>query len=148
AKRVTEIAIQFKQPPLLLFESCAREQFSPNTLVLRIQPEEGISLSFEVKPPGLEICVSPLSLDFSYKAAFGESPPDAYETLLRDCMRGDSTLFIRNDWIELAWSLVTPILEAWEATPPQGFPNYAAGTWGPKEADAAMESDGRQWRRL
>lgn len=146
AKRVTEVAIQFKQPPLLLFKSCALEQFAPNTLVLRIQPEEGISLSFEVKPPGPEICVSPLSLDFSYKAAFGESPPDAYETLLLDCMRGDSTLFIRHDWIELAWSLATPILEAWEATRPRGFPNYKAGGWGPEEADTLMRKDGRQWR--
>lgn len=147
ARRVTEVAIQFKQPPLLLFKSCALEQFSPNTLVLRIQPDEGISLGFEVKPPGPEICVSPLSLDFSYKAAFGESPPDAYETLLLDCMRGDSTLFIRHDWIELAWALLTPVLEAWEATLPQGFPNYQAGTWGPEEADALMARDGRQWRR-
>ncbi len=147
AKRVTEVAIQFKQPPLLLFESCALTRFSPNTLVLRIQPDEGISLSFEVKPPGPEICVSPLSLDFTYKAAFGESPPDAYETLLLDCMRGDSTLFIRHDWIELAWSLVTPVLEAWEATPPPKFPNYAAGSWGPQEAEALIREAGRQWRR-
>ena len=147
AERITEVAIQFKQPPLLLFKSCALEQFSPNTLVLRIQPDEGISLGFEVKPPGPEICVSPLSLDFSYQAAFGESPPDAYETLLLDSMRGDSTLFIRHDWIELAWSLLTPVLEAWESRPPHGFPNYQAGTWGPEEADALMERDGRQWRR-
>ena len=147
AKRVTEVAIQFKEPPLLLFKSCALDQFSPNTLVLRIQPEEGISLTFEVKPPGGEICVRPLSLDFSYKAAFGGGPPDAYETLLLDSMRGDSTLFIRHDWIELAWSLLTPVLEAWESGQPHGFPNYQAGTWGPEEADALMESDGRQWRR-
>ncbi|MBI4526637.1 MAG: glucose-6-phosphate dehydrogenase, partial [Deltaproteobacteria bacterium] len=147
AKRITEVAIQFKQPPLSLFKSCALEQFVPNTLVLRIQPDEGISLAFEVKPPGPEICVNPLSLDFSYKAAFGASPPDAYETLLLDCMRGDSTLFIRHDWIELAWSFLTPVIEAWKTTPPRGFPNYRAGTWGPEEADALMERDDRQWRR-
>ena len=147
AKRVTEIAIQFKQPPLLLFKGCALDHVSPNTLILRIQPDEGVSLTFEVKPPGPEICVSSLSLDFSYQRAFGEGPPDAYETLLLDCMRGDSTLFIRHDWIELAWSLLTPVLETWEAIPPQGFPNYAAGTWGPREADAFIERDGRHWRR-
>ena len=147
AKRVTEIAIHFKRPPLLLFQACPVEQLSPNVLVMRIQPNEGISLTFEVKPPGPDICVSSLSLDFNYHSAFGEDPPDAYETLLVDCMRGDSTLFTRHDWVEMAWSLMTPILQAWEGTQPTGFPNYKAGTWGPKEADLFIERDGRRWRR-
>lgn len=147
AKRVTEIAIQFKQPPLLLFKACPVEQLSPNTLVLRIQPDEGISLTFEVKPPGPEICVSSLSLDFNYHNAFGTSPPDAYETLLIDCMRGDSTLFTRHDWVEMAWSLMNPIIKTWESIGPLNFPNYNAGTWGPKEADLFIERDGRQWKR-
>jgi glucose-6-phosphate 1-dehydrogenase len=147
AKRVTEIAIQFNQPPLLLFKACPVEKLSPNVLILRIQPEEGISLTFEVKPHGPEICVTSLSLDFSYRAAFGTTPPDAYETLLIDCMRGDSTLFTRHDWVELAWSLVNPIIKTRESTPPKNLPNYNPGTWGPKEADLFIERDGRQWRR-
>lgn len=147
AKRVTEIAIQFKQPPLLLFKACPVEKLSPNVLILRIQPDEGISLTFEVKPPGPEICVSSLSLDFNYHNAFGTSPPDAYETLLIDCMRGDSTLFTRHDWVEMAWSLVNPIIKTWESIGPLNFPNYNAGTWGPKEADLFIEREGRQWKR-
>jgi len=146
AKKVTEIAVHFKRPPLMFFRACAIEQLSPNVLVLRIQPDEGISLTFEIKPPGAEICTSSLSLDFSYQNAFGKGPSDAYETLLVDSIRGDSTLFIRHDWIELAWALLTPVLKAWKATPPQGFPNYQAGTWGPEEADALVARDGRQWR--
>ena len=149
ARRVTEIAIQFKRPPLLLFRSCAvdLDQVSPNVLVLRIQPDEGISLTFEVKPPGPEICVSPLSLDFDYDQAFGSSPPEAYETLLEDCIEGDSTLFTRHDWVEAAWSLMDPIIQAWNRTPSKEFPNYEAGSWGPREADEFMQRDGRRWRR-
>lgn len=146
AKRITEIAIQFKRAPLLLFKPCDVEQLAPNVLVLRIQPDEGISLSFEVKTPGLEICVNSLSLDFFYQHAFGGVPADAYETLLLDCMRGDSTLFTRHDWVELAWSLVTPILREWERTRPSTFPNYPAGSWGPEEAEMFIEKDGWHWR--
>jgi len=145
-ERVTEIAIQFRRPPLLLFNACPVEPVSPNVLRLRIQPDEGISLTFEVKSPGPDICVSSLSLDFNYQAAFGYPPPDAYETLLIDCIRGDSTLFTRHDWVELAWSLITPLLRRWESTVPN-FSNYEAGAWGPEEADALIESDGRRWRR-
>lgn len=146
-KRVTEIAIQFKRPPLLLFKSCPVDEVSPNVLVLRIQPDEGISLTFEVKPPGPDIYVNPLSLDFNYDKAFGSAPPEAYETLLRDCIQGDSTLFTRHDWVESAWSLMDPIIRAWETTMPENFPNYASGTWGPKEADDFIQADGRRWRR-
>jgi glucose-6-phosphate 1-dehydrogenase len=146
AKRVTEIAIHFKKPPMLFFNSCsAVDQLNSNVLVLRIQPDEGISLTFEVKPPGPEVCVNSLCLDFDYEKAFGAAPPDAYETLLLDCLRGDSTLFTRQDWVEFAWSLITPLLKAKRRDP---LPAYQAGAWGPKEADEFIERDGRQWRRL
>ena len=144
AKRVTEVAIHFKRPPLLLFQACALGQPSPNVLVLRIQPDEGISLTFEVKAPGPDIFVNSLSLDFSYQAAFGGGSPDAYETLLLDCMEGDSTLFTRHDWVELAWSLIAPIIEGREAA---ALSLYDAGSWGPQAADRFIEGDGRMWRR-
>jgi len=146
-KRVTEIAIQFKRPPLLLFKACAVEDLNPNVLVIRIQPDEGVSLRFEVKPPGPELCVSPLSLDFKYEEAFGSSPPEAYETLLEDCIEGNSTLFTRHDEVELAWSLVDPIIQTWGSIKSSDFPNYEAGSWGPKKADDFMQRDGRRWRR-
>jgi glucose-6-phosphate 1-dehydrogenase len=145
AKRVTEIAIEFKRPPLLLFKACA-DALAPNVLVIRIQPDEGVSLTFEVKTPGPEICVSPLGLDFKYEQAFGNSSPEAYETLLEDCIEGDSTLFTRHDWVEQAWALVDPIVRAWSNLPPGTFPNYEAGSWGPKEADTFMQRDARRWR--
>jgi glucose-6-phosphate 1-dehydrogenase len=147
AKKSTEIAIHFKRPPLLMFQSCAVQQLDPNVLIVRIQPDEGISLTFEVKPPGPEICVSSLSLDFNYQGSFGAAPPEAYEMLLVDAIRGESTLFIRHDWVELAWSLVDPILQRWESEAPGNFPNYPAGSWGPEEAEALIEKDGRRWRR-
>src|SRR4030095_5271191 len=148
AKRVTEIAIQFKRPPLLLFRSCAAwDDVSPNVLVMRIQPDEGVSLTFEVKPPGPDICVSPLSLDFKYEQAFGNSSPEAYETLLEDCIEGDSTFYPRHDWVEEAWALVDPIIKTWDRTKPTNLPNYEAGSWGPKEADEFLQRDGRRWRR-
>ena len=147
AKRVTEIAIQFKPPPLLMFKACAVDEISPNVLVMRIQPNEGISLTFDVKPPGPDICVSPLGLDFRYEQAFGSSPPEAYETLLEDCIEGDSTLFTRSDWVELAWHLVDPIIRTWGDSKPAGFPNYQAGSWGPPEADEFIQRDKRRWRR-
>ncbi|HEY3305438.1 MAG TPA: glucose-6-phosphate dehydrogenase [Candidatus Binatia bacterium] len=148
AKRVTEIAIHFKRPPLLLFKSCSVDKLNSNVLVMRIQPDEGISLTFEVKPPGPEICVNSLCLDFDYEAAFGAALPDAYETLLVDCIRGDSTLFIRQDWVELAWSILTPLLQTGRATRNGDLAGYPAGSSGPKEADEFIEKDGREWRRL
>jgi len=147
AKRVTEIAIQFKRPPMLLFKACAVEDVTPNVLVIRIQPDEGISLTFEVKPPGPDICISPLSLNFNYEQSFGNSPPDSYETLLEDCIEGDSTLFTRHDWVELAWALMDPIIQVWSLSKPKNFPNYEASAWGPREADEFMQKDGRRWRR-
>ena len=147
-KRTTEIAIQFKRPPLLLFKACpAVDDVSPNVLCIRIQPDEGVSLTFEVKPPGPDVCVSPLGLDFKYQQAFGSSPPEAYETLLEDCIEGDSTLFTRHDEVELAWSLVDPIIRTWDNAKPKNFPNYPAGSWGPEEADEFLRRDGRRWRK-
>jgi len=148
AKRVTEIAIHFKQPPMLLFKSCSVEQLNSNVLCLRIQPDEGISLTFEVKPPGPDICVSSLCLNFDYEAAFGAASPDAYETLLQDCIRGDSTLFIRQDWVELAWGILTPLLKAWQEKRGENLAGYKAGGAGPSEADAFIQKDGRAWRKL
>ncbi len=147
AKRVTEIAIQFKRPPMLMFRACPVDEVNPNVLVLRIQPDEGIALTFEVKPPGPAICVSPMSLDFRYDEAFGSSPPEAYETLLEDCIEGDSTLFTRSDWVELAWSLVDPIIVEWENDKPVDLPTYPAGSWGPQKADEFMQRDRRRWRQ-
>jgi glucose-6-phosphate 1-dehydrogenase len=146
-RRVTEVAIQFKRPPLLLFKSCAVDDVTPNVLVIRIQPDEGVALTFEVKPPGPEICVSPLKLDFKYEEAFGNTSPEAYETLLEDCIEGDSTLYTRHDWVELAWLLMDPIIKTWQKVPPNDFPNYPAASWGPKAADEFMQRDGRRWRR-
>jgi len=120
---------------------------NPNVLVMRIQPDEGVSLTFEVKPPGHDMEIRPLSLDFNYGEAFGNSPPEAYETLLEDCIEGDSTLFTRHDWVELAWSLVDPIIQVWDLSRPRNFPNYEAGSWGPKEADDFMAREGRRWRK-
>jgi glucose-6-phosphate 1-dehydrogenase len=149
AKRVTEIAIHFKKPPLSFFQACAAmDGLGSNVLVMRIQPDEGVSLTFEVKPPGPEVCVNSLSLDFDYEVAFGAAPPDAYETLLLDCLRGDSTLFTRQDWVELAWGLITPLLNEWHKTPSVGIPIYPAGSWGPSEADNSIEKDARHWRIL
>jgi glucose-6-phosphate 1-dehydrogenase len=91
--------------------------------------------------------IHPLSLDFKYEQAFGNSSPDAYETLLEDCIEGDSTLFTRRDWVESAWSLMDPITQAWERSRPKDFPNYESGSWGPKEADEFIQRDGRHWRR-
>ena len=147
-KRLTEVAIQFKRPPMLLFKSHAVEDVNPNVLVMRIQPDEGVSLTFEVKPPGPDMVISPLSLDFKYEQAFGSSPPEAYETLLEDCIEGDSTLFTRHDWVESAWALMDPIIQVWNLSKPKNFPNYEAGSWGPKEAGEFMARDGRRWRRL
>ena len=146
-KRVTEVAIQFKRPPMLLFKSHAVEDVNPNVLVMRIQPDEGVSLTFEVKPPGHDMIIRPLCLDFDYEESFGNSPPEAYETLLEDCIEGDSTLFTRHDWVELAWSLVDPIIQVWNLSRPRNFPNYEAASWGPKEADEFMAREGRRWRK-
>jgi glucose-6-phosphate 1-dehydrogenase len=151
AKRVTEITIQFKQPPLLLFkdaEGKGGEGIKPNVLSMRIQPDEGISLRFGAKIPGPSMTIGSVNMDFSYAEAFGKSSANGYERLLLDAMLGDGTLFAHRDGVEATWSLITPILESWAKDPIKDLPNYAAGTWGPATADAMLKSDGRRWRKL
>ena len=144
--RVTEIVIQFKQVPLILFRETPVESLTSNQLILHIQPDEGISLRFEAKVPGFGIETRPVTMDFSYEQAFGMKPLTGYETLLHGCMQGDATLFLRADFVETAWAFLQPILDVWGTLPARKFPNYAAGTWGPKEADELIAADGRKWR--
>jgi glucose-6-phosphate 1-dehydrogenase len=146
-KRATEIAIQFRAVPHRLFRD-SRAEPHPNLLAIRIQPDEGILLRFESKMPGLGLEIRPVNMDFTYGSAFSVESPDAYETLILDALLGDPSLFTREDEIETAWAIVTPILEAWIDQPPPRFPSYDAGTWGPAEADALIGRDGRRWRRL
>src|SRR6185503_11831780 len=151
-RRVSEIAVQFREPPVLMFRHEMREQIAPNVLILRIQPNEGASLSFQVKAPGAVyqlsrgVEVTPVAMDFSYKEAFGDANPPAYETLLLDVMLGDATLFTRSDEVEAAWRVVDPLIEHWEKHPPATMPTYPAGSWGPPEADALVKSFGARWR--
>jgi glucose-6-phosphate 1-dehydrogenase len=146
-KRVTEIAIQFKAAPLPLFGE-AMEQMTPNQLIIRIQPDEGITLRFAAKVPGQVTNIRDVNMDFRYGASFGIQLAEAYERLLLDCILGDSTLYARKDMTERGWELVMPILEEWAATKDKvDFPNYEAGTWGPKESHDLIEKDGRRWRR-
>jgi glucose-6-phosphate 1-dehydrogenase len=143
ARRVTEIAINFRRAPHLLFRG---QGIDTNTLILNIQPEEGISIGFHVKMPGQKLRLAPVAMDFSYLAAFGGRERSAYATLLNDCMRGDATLFDRGDGVEAAWSFVQPILDAWQHQG-RSVPLYPAGTWGPREADELLSRDGRRWRK-
>jgi glucose-6-phosphate 1-dehydrogenase len=151
-KRATEISIQFKQPPLLIFDrmngnSGPCKEIQPNLLKLRIQPDEGISLRFGAKvPTAPQMTVCPVYMDFDYESAFGKSSANGYERLLLDAMLGDQTLFSHRDGVETTWALYTPILEAWAAKKPEVFPNYFAGSWGPECADHLLEKDGRVWR--
>ncbi len=147
ARKVTEIAVQFKKAPQLLFKTIESDEMQPNVLVLRIQPNEGISLQFEAKYPGTIIRTQPVKMEFHYQTSLGTlRPPTAYEHLLLDCLSGDQTLFNRADEVEMAWSLVMPILNVWEAKKPLDFPNYKAGEWGPKAADELIARDGFLWR--
>ncbi len=146
-KRATEIAIHFKEAPGILFNRIARNE-DANVLVIRIQPDEGMSLRMNSKVPGISGPIQPVKMDFRYGSYFGSAPPEAYERLLCDCIAGDSTLFARDDEVFASWKLLTPILERWQEVTPADFPNYASGTWGPKEADHMMERDGRRWRLL
>lgn len=147
-KKVTEIAIQFREVPVLIFQSAA-QQANPNVLTMRLQPNEGISMRFEVKMPGPELRTRPVDMDFRYGSSFGKTSGDAYDRLLLDCMIGDQTLFTRADEVEAAWRVVTPALTVWEApTDPASIPQYEAGTWEPKEAEELINRDGRRWRRL
>ena len=149
-KRSTEIAIQFKKVPHLLFREFLVEGASlePNLLSMRIQPDEGISLMFHTKVPGSPLRIRPMDMDFTYVPTDLAAAPSAYETLLLDAMQGDATLFARNDEVEAAWRITDEYLKAWEELPSPEFPNYQAGTSGPEEADELIEADGHSWRPL
>ena len=146
-RRATEVAIQFKPAPHLPFAATAVETIHPNLLVLRIQPDEGASLRFLAKVPGPQLDMRSVSMDFAYGSSFLRGSPEAYERLLLDALLGDSTLFARWDEVERAWEIIEGVIDEWSAHPGD-YPNHEAGSWGPAEADALMERDGRQWRRL
>ncbi len=150
-KRLTEITIQFKQPPLHIFKDEAGkggEGVRSNVISMRIQPDEGITLRFGAKIPGPSMSIGQVNMNFSYAEAFGASSANGYERLLLDAMLGDGTLFAHRDGVEATWALMTPILENWASKPVDDFPNYPAGTWGPSASDAMLKSDGRKWRKL
>ncbi|HOD52426.1 MAG TPA: glucose-6-phosphate dehydrogenase [Candidatus Hydrogenedentes bacterium] len=143
-KRVTEIAVEFKDPPMHLFRELGARLPETNVLVFRIQPDEGISLTFNAKPPGMHFAVQPVAMNFTYGATFEEDLPEAYERLLLDAIRGDSTLFMRSDEIESAWTIVTNIHETWKDAPPVKL--YAPGSWGPEEAGRVFTNCRGAWR--
>lgn len=143
--KVSEVSIQFRPVPHQSFPPSAVLGWQPNRLMIRIQPDEGIVLRFQAKQPGLNMRLNPVDMHFSYREAFKETPPEAYETLLLDIMLGDATLFRRADQIERDWTVITPVLEAWESVPPVDFPNYPAGTWGPEASEVLIAQDGRSW---
>jgi glucose-6-phosphate 1-dehydrogenase len=143
--RATQVAIQFKRAPFVLFRKTAVDRLEPNRLVLHLQPDEGISLSFGAKVPGPVVQIGDVNMNFNYTDYFNATPQTGYERLLYDCMLGDATLFQRSDMVETAWHVVAPVLDVWEALPPRRFPNYAAGTWGPPEADELLARDHRHW---
>jgi glucose-6-phosphate 1-dehydrogenase len=144
-ERETEVVIEFRRAPLLLVRGMGPEQVRPNRLTIHIQPDERITLRFEAKRPGPGIRLVPVEMEFRYQDLEGDNPATGYETLLYDVMNGDRTLFHRADMVEAAWKVVTPIMDVWSALPPRDFPNYEAGSWGPKSADELMTRDGREW---
>jgi glucose-6-phosphate 1-dehydrogenase len=144
AKRVSEIAVQFRRPPHLPFPQDAAEHLEANSLVLRIQPDEGISLRFGAKAPTTALSIRTVNMDFLYGSSFLSDVPEAYETLILDVIRGDATLFTRQDGVERSWELVDPLLDQWQSGQPQ---LYDSGSWGPDAADDLLARDGRRWRR-
>jgi glucose-6-phosphate 1-dehydrogenase len=143
--KVSEVAILFRPAPHHPFPSSSVENWQPNRLVIRIQPEEGIVSRIQAKQPGTQMVLGPVDMQFLYHEAFKASTPEAYETLILDIMRGDATLFMRADQVESAWSIITPILEAWDSVPTADFPNYVPGSWGPEAADVLIARDGHSW---
>jgi glucose-6-phosphate 1-dehydrogenase len=148
AQRHTEISIQFKRTPFELFRNAPFHKLHTNTLVIQIQPVEGISLSFGAKIPGPVLRVGSVDMSFEYSKYFGADAYTGYEVLLYDCMIGDATLFQRADMVEAGWSVIDPVLDVWKALPPRKFPNYASGSWGPVESDQLLHADNRQWRKI
>ncbi|NLF39228.1 glucose-6-phosphate dehydrogenase [bacterium] len=148
-RRCSEIAVTFKHVPHSVFQPLQPENLAPNALVFNVQPDEGIALSIQAKHPGPRLCMSTLTMNFSYRSVFHADPPEAYERLLLDCMLGDQTLFIREDSVETTWSLLQPVLDTWRVCSAEHqLHSYAAGSWGPDAADALPALDGRQWRAL
>ncbi len=144
-ERDTEIMVQFKRPPLLLFKDTPVERLAPNRLTLHLQPDEGIALSFGAKVPGPIVRLGTVEMQFHYHDYFGSTPSTGYERLMYDCMLGDATLFQRVDMVEASWGVVAPVQEVWASRPGREFPNYPAGSWGPREADELLGRDGRSW---
>src|SRR5436309_3470033 len=146
-KGATEISVHFKKAPMVLFNRDSTEH-DQNVLVIRIQPDEGISLRMMAKIPGTSLRIEPVKMDFHYGTSFGKASPEAYERLLLDAMSGDATLFARRDEVEEAWAFIDPIEKTWaeKNAPPLTF--YPSGSWGPEEADELLARDGREWRRL
>jgi len=144
-RRDTEIVIQFNRPPLMFFRQTGIEDIESNRLIIHVQPDEGIRIQMAAKLPGPTIQLKAVELQFSYKDFGQQMEATGYERLLYDCMTGDSTLFHREDMVEAAWRIVTPILDVWGSLPARDFPNYAAGTWGPSAADELLQRDGRRW---
>ena len=145
AQKVSQAIIQFRPVPHQSFPASANQDWLPNRLEIEIQPDEGINLHFQAKVPGVDLRLSSQEMRFRYSEAFHTSPPEAYETLLLDVIRGDATLFMRADQVECAWSVIAPVLEVWGSVAPSDFPNYTSGTWGPPSAEALIAQDGRRW---
>src|ERR1700690_1180923 len=143
--KVSEVVIQFKPVPHQSFPKASSLIWEPNCLVIHIQPEEGIRLHFQAKQPGPNLKLTPVDMHFSYQETFKSKSHEAYETLLTDVMLGDATLFMRADQVEASWSVIMPVLNEWEKSKPEDFPNYKSGSWGPKAAEALIENDGRSW---
>ncbi|NEX22140.1 glucose-6-phosphate dehydrogenase [Thiorhodococcus mannitoliphagus] len=148
AAQYTEIVIQYKRAPKIMFKNTDIEQMTPDMLVLRIQPNEGIQMSFGAKIPGPRMRVGTVNMDFCYADYFGNAPATGYETLIYDCMNGDATLFKHADTVEKGWEIVESVMDVWNALPARDFPNYAAGTWGPAAAGNLLKNDGRLWRHI
>lgn len=142
----SSVVIQFKKAPFVLFRDTSIERLTTNRIEIHIQPDEGITLHFGAKVPGPIVKMGAVDMDFNYLDHFGEQISTGYERLLFDCMIGDATLFQRADMVEASWKIVTPILDVWKAIPARDFPNYAAGTWGPEDADTLLSHDGRKWK--
>ena len=147
-KRASEVAIQFREVPNILFNAAPRRAGRAHVLTIRVQPEEGLSMRISSKLPGPKVRIYPVKMEFNYSSAFGGTSPEAYERLILDVMAGDATLFMRRDAVEAAWEFVMPILDAWDRQRSVRLPEYQCGTWGPREADQLIERDGRRWRTL
>ena len=145
SQRVTEIVVEFKKPPFTPFRETTVDSLEPNQLIIRIQPDEGISLRFVTKVPGTLLKLDEVDMDFRYADYFGRAPATGYDRLLYDCIRGEATLFRRADMVEAGWSAIAGIQSAWDASG-DSLTEYASGSWGPTEADALLKRDGRQWR--